>query len=122
MQVTPALAIAWLEYLARALDAHLSFAGLAPLITWAQESLASMEAEDLIDKEHESYALLLTALGNADRRLQMLRRVAVFAGQDNLKACSHVHQRRGTGIFYNSVEALQCFQCGGWQHIRSVIQ
>lgn len=122
MQVTPALAIAWLEYLARALDAHLSFAGLAPLISWAQESLASMEAEDLIDKEHESYALLLAALGNADRRLEMLSRVSAFSGTLAVHACTHTHQRRGTGIFYNSVEALQCFQCGGWQHIRSVIQ
>ena len=64
MLVTPALAIAWLDYLTRALDAHLPYAGLANRIKWAQDSLASMEAEDLIDKEHESYALLLAALGN----------------------------------------------------------
>lgn len=122
MLVTPALAIAWLDYLTCALDAHLPYAGLANLIKWAQDSLASMEAEDLIDKEHERYALLLAALGNADRRLEMLSRVSAFSGTLAVHACTHTHQRRDTAIFYNSVEALQCFQCGGWQHIRSVIQ
>lgn len=122
MQVTPAIAIAWLEYLTRALDAHQTYAGLATLIQWAQRTLATMEAEDLIDKEHESYALLLAALGNADRRLELLSRVSAFSGTLAVHACTHTHQRRDTAIFYNSVEALQCFQCGGWQHIRSVIQ
>ena len=121
MLVTPALAIAWLDYLTRALDAHLPYAGLANLIKWAQDSLASMEAEDLIDKEHESYALLLAALGNADRRLEMLSRVSAFSGTLAVHACTHTHQRRGTGIFYNSVELIHCLQCLGWQSVRRVI-
>ena len=122
MTITPALVIAWLEYLTRALHAHLDLAGLKALIDWAQSSLRELEQEGLVNKEHASYDHLLTALGQADRRLAMLQRVATFNGNPNPRACTHVHQRRGTGIFYNSVEALQCMQCEGWQSIRSVIQ
>lgn len=54
-------------------------------------------------------------------RAAVLQRAKTFSGEENPKYCSHVHQRRGTGIFYNSVELIHCFECLGWQSVRRVI-
>ena len=54
-------------------------------------------------------------------RAAVLQRAKSFSGEENPRYCSHIHQRRGTGIFYNSVELIQCLECLGWQSIRRVI-
>ena len=54
-------------------------------------------------------------------RAAVLQRAKYFSGEENPRYCSHTHQRRGTGIFYNSVELIQCLECLGWQSIRRVI-
>ena len=54
-------------------------------------------------------------------RAAVLQRAKSFSGEENPRYCFHIHQRRGTGIFYNSVELIQCLECLGWQSIRRVI-
>lgn len=54
-------------------------------------------------------------------RAAVLQRAKTFSGEENPSYCSHVHQRRGTGVFYNSVELIHCLECRGWQSVRRVI-
>lgn len=54
-------------------------------------------------------------------RAAVLQRAKTFSGEENPRYCSHVHQRRGTGVFYNSVELIHCLECLGWQSVRRVI-
>lgn len=54
-------------------------------------------------------------------RAAVLQRAKTFSGEENPRYCSHTHQRRGTGVFYNSVELIYCLECHGWQSVRSVI-
>lgn len=54
-------------------------------------------------------------------RAAVLQRAKSFSGEENPRYCSHSHQRRGTGVFYNSVELIHCLECLGWQSVRSVI-
>ena len=51
----------------------------------------------------------------------VIQRAKTFSGEENPRYCSHVHQRRGTGVFYNSVELIHCLECRGWQSVRRVI-
>ena len=54
-------------------------------------------------------------------RAAVLQRAKSFSGEENPIYCVHTHQRRGTGVFYNSVELIHCLECLGWQSIRRVI-
>ena len=54
-------------------------------------------------------------------RTAVLQRAKSFSGEENPRYCSHTHQRRGTGVFYNSVELIHCFECLGWQSVRRAI-
>lgn len=54
-------------------------------------------------------------------RAAVLQRAKTFSGEENPSYCSHTHQRRGTGVFYNSVELIHCLECRGWQSVRRVI-
>ena len=64
----------------------------------------------------------MTAANKEDlERAAVLQRAKSFSGEENPLYCAHTHQRRGTGFFYNSVELIHCFECGGWQSVRSVI-
>lgn len=51
-----------------------------------------------------------------------LDRVRVFSGEEKPRRCRHKHQLQNTGgVFYQSMQLIQCARCGGWQAVRKPI-
>lgn len=49
-------------------------------------------------------------------------RVRWFTGEDDPKECRCDHKLQGTGVFFQSVQLIQCAGCKGWQAVRKPIQ
>ena len=54
--------------------------------------------------------------------MTFLDRVRLFSREADPKVCTCKHERLGTGVFYNSVQLIQCNTCGGWQDMRKPIK
>ena len=121
--LTSTMAQAWVEYLTRQLNAATALDQLPTLLEHAYDEMETLTKYGLIDCDEalDSYEALKQAHKAAKNRLEFLARVQKFTGESNPQECTHVHQRRGTGVFFNSMEALKCLDCGGWQEIRRVI-
>ena len=121
--MTSAMAQAWVEYLTRQLNVATALDQLPALLQHAHNEMETLTKYGLIDCDEalDSYETLKTAYAAAQERLELLARVQKFTGEPNPRECTHVHQRRGTGVFFNSMEALKCIDCGNWQEIRRVI-
>ena len=121
--MTSAMAQAWIEYLIRQLNMATAMDQLAPILQHAHDEMETLTQYDLIDSDEAlaGYEALKEAHALAESRLQFLDRVHKFTGEPNPVECNHTHQRYGTGVFFNSVQALKCLECGNWQEIRRVI-
>ena len=116
--------LAWLQYLTRQLDAHRSLEHLQAQLKWARTEYLKISEDPLVDHAFLNEAIneLSLAIENAKQRLHLLTRVHVFNEDPDPHECRCRHQRLETGVFYNSIKALQCFSCHGWQTIRKVIE
>lgn len=51
----------------------------------------------------------------------LLAQVRLFSGEERPRRCRHKHHRHGTGVFFCSVELIQCATCKGWQKMKKPI-
>lgn len=119
-----ALVLAWLQYLTRQLDAQRSLQHLESQLQWARDEYRQISEDPLVDRAFLNDPLneLALAIEDAEQRLHLLTQVQLFNQESDPHECRCQHQRVETGVFYNSIKALQCFSCHGWQTIRKVIQ
>jgi hypothetical protein len=54
--------------------------------------------------------------------MDFLARVKAFSREEDPKLCSCDHKLQGTGVFYQSVQLIQCATCKGWQSVRKPIK
>lgn len=54
--------------------------------------------------------------------MDFLARARLFTGEENPKVCTCDHKLQGTGVFFQSVELIQCATCKGWQPVRKPIK
>lgn len=103
----------------------------ADTLNTLQESLqqAEYEVAAMVDYGLADHAVVREAFlhfrqiaKKAEERLAFLNQAKSFSEEVNPRACECTHQRWYTGIFYNSVEMIQCLTCKGWQSIRRVIR
>lgn len=118
------LILAWIEYLTRQLNLNRSLKGLDAQLQRARQELESLGEMDVLGRPELQAALaeLNQALQAAQARLDLLTQVQLFNQDADPHECLCKHARVETGVFYNSIKALQCFSCRGWQTIRKVIQ
>lgn len=118
------LTLAWLEYLTRRLNGARSLGEVQQRFLHAQDELRGLRENGLLDEPDlaQASADCLAAYQAAEQRLNLLSLVQTFSGEADPVECTHIHQRNGTGVFYNSMQALQCLKCQGWQTIRKVIR
>lgn len=116
--------LAWLQYLTRQLDSHLHLQYLEAPLQRAKDEYRQIIEDPQVDHEFLNEALneLARAIEDAEQRLHLLTQVHLFNQDANPHECRCRHQRIETGVFYNSIKALQCYSCHGWQTIRKVIQ
>lgn len=115
---------AWMDYILIAIGTATTTEALDQLQQQARQELARMTDEELLDSDesqqcHEQVRL---AIDNGHARVAFLARVAAFSEEPHPQLCRCKHERIHTGIFYNSIEAIQCLTCQGWQPIRKVIR
>mgnify|MGYP003539713880 CR=1 FL=1 len=123
MNFVSAKAQAWVEYLTHKLENMTSLKELDAFLAHATDELDSLVKTELVDNDeaNDSYNAFLKAYDTALERLVLLNRIKGFCQDDNPKECQHKHERNGTGVFYNSVKAIQCCSCGNWQHMKKAI-
>lgn len=118
------LALAWIQYLTRQLNHSRSLQGLQAQLERARSEYQDITSKGFSDPEElkQPLAELVQAIQDAEQRLFLLNQVVLFNQDANPSECQCTHARIETGVFYNSIKAIQCFSCHGWQTIRKVIQ
>ena len=54
--------------------------------------------------------------------MDFLARARLFTGEENPKVYTCDHKLQGTGVFFQSVQIIQCAACKGWQPVRKPIK
>lgn len=117
------LAAAHIQSLTDQIQEASSLNSLQESLQHAHSQVDSLITYGLMDHDdvREAYHRFHQAAKQAQDRLQLLQQAQTFSEEANPTSCECVHQRRYTGVFYNSVELIHCLACKGWQSIRRVI-
>ena len=111
----------WLDVQAMLLNTSNERVSLRERLKQAKEGRADLNSQLDIYDCAELLDRLDKMIAAAEHRLTVLERATIFSGENNPKYCRCKHQRRYTGVFFNSVELIHCLSCHGWQSVRSVI-